>query len=65
MLGFSYQPQVFYGLYRGERRSDGTLIEWERDVDVLGGISSLFILAENSVAKLGPSEAAIQGRYEK
>ena len=39
MLEFSYQPQVFYGFYRGKVRSDGTLIEWERDVDVLVAIS--------------------------
>ena len=37
---------VFYGCYRWERRSDGTLIEWERDNDVLVGISCLFILVE-------------------
>ena len=35
MLEFSYRPQVFYGFYRGEGRSDGTLMELDRDVDVL------------------------------
>ena len=35
MFEFSYRRPVFYGLYRGEGRSDGTLIEWGRDVDVL------------------------------
>ena len=35
MLEFSYQPQFFYGFYRGEGRSDGTLMELGRDVDVL------------------------------
>ena len=56
---------VFYGCYRWERRSDGTLIEWESDNDVLVGISCLFILVEKNVAKFGGSKAAIQGRYEK
>ena len=45
--------------------SDRTLIEWERDVDVLVAISSTLTLIEKSVVKLRPSEAAIQGRYEK
>ena len=35
MLEFSYRPQVFYGCYRGKERIDRTLIEWDRDVDVL------------------------------
>ena len=65
MLQFSYRFQVFYGFYRGEGRSDGTLIEWDRDVDVLVTISSPLILVEKSVVKLSPSEAVIQGRYEK
>ena len=64
MLEFSYRPQVFYGFYRG-RRSDRTLIEWERDVDVLVAISSPIILVEKRVVKLQPLEAAIQGRYER
>ena len=34
MLEFSYRLQAFYGFYRGEGRSDGTLIELDRDVDV-------------------------------
>ena len=34
MFEFSYQPQVFYGFCRGERRSDRTLIELDWDVDV-------------------------------
>ena len=34
MLEFSYQPLVFYGSYRGKRRSDGTVIKLGRDVDV-------------------------------
>ena len=65
MLEFSYRPEVFYGFYRREGQNDRTLIEWERDVDVLVAISSPLILAEKSVVKLRPSEAAIQGRYEK
>ena len=65
MIEFSYRPQVFYGFYRGEGRSDGILIEKERDVDVLVAISSSFILLEKSVVKLRPLEAAIQGKYEK
>ena len=65
MLEFSYQPQVFYAFYRGEERSDGTLTEWERDVDVLVAISSPLILVEKSGVKLQPLKAAIQGRYEK
>ena len=40
MPEFSYRHQDFYGFYRGELRSDGTLIEWERDFDVLVAISS-------------------------
>ena len=52
MPEFSYRHQHFYGFYRGEVRSDGTLIEWERDVDVLVAISSPLILVEKSVVKL-------------
>ena len=52
MPEFSYQHRNFYGFYRGEVRNDGTLIEWERDVDVLEAISSLPILVEMSVVKL-------------
>ena len=52
MPEFSYRHQHFYGFYRGEVRSDGTLIEWERDVDVLVAISSPLILLEKSVVKL-------------
>ena len=65
MLEFSYRPQVFFGFYRWEKRSDGILIKWERDADDLGAISSPLVLVEKSVAKLRPSEAAIQGKYEK
>ena len=58
---------VFYGFYRGERRSDRTVIEWERDVN--GRCSCDYflplILVEKSVVKLQPLEAAVQGRYEK
>ena len=35
MLEFTYQPQVYHSLYRGEGRSDGTLIEWDSDLGVL------------------------------
>ena len=35
MLEFSDKPQIFYGFYRGEGRSDKTLIEWDKDIDVL------------------------------
>ena len=52
MPEFSYRHQHFYGFYRGEVRSDGTLIEWERYVDVLVAISSPLILVEKSVIKL-------------
>ena len=52
MLEFSYRPRVFYGFYKGEGRSDGTLIKWERDVDVLMAISSPLILVEKSAVKL-------------
>ena len=64
MLEFSFWHHVFYGFYRGEQRSDWTLIEWERDADVLVGISSLFILVEKSIAKLGALEAATRGDTE-
>ena len=40
MLEFSYRPQVFYGFYRAEGRSDGTLIKWDMDVDVLVLVNS-------------------------
>ena len=52
MPEFSYQHQDFYVFYRGEVRSGETLIEWERNVDVLVAISFSFILIENSVVKL-------------
>ena len=65
MLEFSYRPQVVYGFYKGQGRSDETLIEWERDVDVLVAIFSPHILVEKSVIKLRPSETTIQGRYDK
>ena len=51
MLEF-YRHQDFYGFYRGEVRSDGTLIEWKRDVDVLVAISSPLILVDKSAVKL-------------
>ena len=40
MLEFPYRPQVFYGFHRKEGKTDGTLIEWERNADVLVAISS-------------------------
>ena len=52
ILEFSYWHQAFYGFYRREVKSDGTLIEWERDADVLVAISSPLILVEKSVVKL-------------
>ena len=52
MPEFSYQHRDFYGFYRGEGRNDGTLIEWERDVDVLVAIFSPLILVEKSVVKI-------------
>ena len=58
-------PSGFYCFYRGEAKNDGTLIEWEKNVDVFVAISSFFILVENKVVKLRPLNAAIQGRYEK
>ena len=51
MPEFSYRHQDFYHFYRGQVRSDGTLIEWERDVDVLAAISSPLILVEEGVVK--------------
>ena len=54
MLEFSYRPQFFYGFFRREGRSDGsdgTVIEWDRDVDI--------VVAEKSL------EAVIQELYEK
>ena len=50
----SYRHQDFYSLYRGEVRSDRTLIEWERDVDVIAAVSSPhpLILVEKGVVKL-------------
>ena len=64
MPEFSYQHQSFDGFYRGEVRSDGTLIEWERDVDVLVAIYFLPPHFEREECCQIP-EAAIQGRYEK
>ena len=32
MLKVFYRPQILYGFYRREGRSDGTLIEWGRNV---------------------------------
>ena len=52
MLELSYRHQDFYGFYGWEVKSNGTLIEWERDVDVFVAISSLLILVEKSVVKL-------------
>ena len=52
MPEFSYRQQDFYGFYRGEVRSDRTLIEWERDVDALVAISSPLVLVEKSFVKL-------------
>ena len=51
MLEFSYWHQNIYGFYGGEVRSDGTLKEWERYVDVLVAISSPLILVGKSVVK--------------
>ena len=65
MFEFSYRPQVYYDFCRGEGRIGEALIEWKRDVDVFVAISFPLILVEKSVVKLRPSEAAIQGRYEK
>ena len=67
MLENSYQPQVYYGFYREKGRSEGTLIEWGIDVDVLVAVlpPPPLIWVEKSVVKLRPSEAAIQRRYEK
>ena len=31
MFEFSGRPQIFYGFYKGEGRSDGTVVEWGRD----------------------------------
>ena len=64
MLELHYRPHIFCEFYRSKGRNDGTLMEWE-NVDVLKAICSLLILIENSVVKLRPWKAAIQGRYEK
>ena len=52
LLEFYYRPQNFYGFYRGKVMSDRTLIEWERDVDVLVAIFFPLILVEKGVVKL-------------
>ena len=52
MPEFSYRHQDFYGFDIEEVRSDGTLIEWESDLDVLVAIFSPLILVEKSVVKL-------------
>ena len=65
MLEFSYRPQVFYGFYRGEGKSDGTLIEWQRNIDVLVAISSPLILVEKSVVKLLTFESSNPGEIWK
>ena len=52
MPEFSDRHQDFYGFYRGEVRSDRTLLGREKDVDVLVAISSPFILVETGVVKL-------------
>ena len=64
-LNLIIDPRFFMFFYRREVRSDRTLIEWKRDIDVLVPISFPLILVEKSVVKLRPSEAAIQARYEK
>ena len=52
MPEFSYRHQDFYWFYRGEVKSDKTLIEWERNDDVLVAIPSPLILVEKSNVKL-------------
>ena len=52
MPEFSYRHQDFYGFDIGKVRSDGTLIEWESDLDVLVAIFSPLILVEKSVVKV-------------
>ena len=52
MHEFSYRHQDFYGFYRREVKSDETLIEWERNDDVLVAIPSPLILVEKSNVKL-------------
>ena len=51
-LNLIIDPRFFMFFYRGEVRSDRTLIEWKRDVDVLVPIFSPLILVEKSVVKL-------------
>ena len=51
------QPQFCYGFYRREGRSDGTLIKWDRNVDVLVTVFPPPLI----VVKLQASEAAIPG----
>ena len=34
-LNFLIDLRFFYGFYRGEGRSDGTLLEWDKGVDVI------------------------------
>ena len=49
-LNFLIDLRFFYDFYRGEGRSDRTLIEWGRDV-VLVAVSCPLVLVETSVAK--------------
>ena len=38
----SYRPQAFYGFHRGKGRNDGTLMKWEKNVDVFVAIPPSF-----------------------
>ena len=51
MPEFSCRLEDFNGFYKVEVKSDGTLIEWERDVGVLVAIPFLLVLVEKSVVK--------------
>ena len=61
MLGFSYRPQVFYGFHRRERRCDRTLIEWDRDVDVL--LSGCEITVRHRTCPTNLAQRLIEKRF--
>ena len=65
MLEFSDPHRVFMVFTEERGGVTETLLEWERDADVLVAISYRLIVVEKSVLKLQPSEAAIQERHQK
>ena len=65
MLEFSDPHRVFMVFTEERGEVTETLLEWERDVDVLVAISYRLIVVEKSVLKLQPSKTAIQERHQK